>query len=156
MFLYEICSLLEKGQVPYAVVGGHAVALHGAVRGTVDLDIVINWSKTHLNKTEKILKEYGLESRLPVTAEDVYEFRDEYIKNKNLTAWNFYHPQQQNKQVDIIINYDLKGNKTKRVKIPGGEIKILEIKELIDMKALAGREQDKHDINALNKLMNKK
>lgn len=156
MFLYDVCSLLNTNKVPYAVVGGHAVALHGAVRGTVDIDIIIKWTLKNLQKSEQIFKEYGLESRLPVIAEDIFQFRDEYIKNRNLTAWSFYHPQRQSDQIDIIISYDLAGKKTKSVRIPGGNIQILALNELIKMKQQAGREQDLLDIKALQKVSKKK
>lgn len=43
MFLIELCQSLEQHNVRYALVGGYAVALHGAVRGTVDVDFVIEW-----------------------------------------------------------------------------------------------------------------
>ena len=51
MFIHEICAALEHAEVSYAVVGGYAVALHGAVRGTVDVDVVIQWSLQNLQKT---------------------------------------------------------------------------------------------------------
>jgi len=37
-FLNQICNALQTNRVRYALVGGYAVALHGAVRGTVDVD----------------------------------------------------------------------------------------------------------------------
>ena len=37
--LERVCTALNRASVRYAVVGGHAVALHGAVRGTVDIII---------------------------------------------------------------------------------------------------------------------
>lgn len=37
-FLNQICHALQTNRVRYALVGGYAVALHGAVRGTVDVD----------------------------------------------------------------------------------------------------------------------
>jgi hypothetical protein len=51
------------------------------------------------------LGECGLVSRSPIGAQDVYHFRDEYIRNRNLIAWNFYNPQAQAQQVDLLINY---------------------------------------------------
>jgi hypothetical protein len=38
MLIAEVCQALARFEVPYALVGGHAVALHGAVRGTIDFD----------------------------------------------------------------------------------------------------------------------
>ena len=72
-FLNRIYSTLTHEGVRYTLVGGHAVALHGSVHGTVHVDI-------------------GLVSRLPVTADDVFQFRDDYVQNRNLVVWNFYNP----------------------------------------------------------------
>ena len=40
MFYENVFKELNKAQVKYAVVGGLGVSLHGAVRGTIDLDII--------------------------------------------------------------------------------------------------------------------
>ena len=92
MFLYRVVESLAKHKVDYALVGGFAVALHGAVRGTIDVDLVIRLQKKQFQLAEVALKDLGLISRLPVTAENVFEFREEYIQNRNLIAWSFYNP----------------------------------------------------------------
>lgn len=150
MFIHDICSALEKAKVPYAIVGGYAVALHGAVRGTVDVDVVIEWSLKNLQDTERAFKQIGLVSLIPITAETLFHFRDEYIANRNLIAWNFYHPSNPLNQVDIIINYDLKiANNTKVIKNSLGAIRILSLNDLIKMKNASGRPQDIEDVKAL-------
>ena len=150
--LARICGALDRAGVRYAVVGGHAVALHGAVRGTVDLDIVISWTRQSLVNTEKALMGIGLVSRLPISATDILEFRNEYIQNRNLVAWNFYNPGDLSEQVDIIITYDLKGKRTKRIDLENTSIQILSKRDLIEMKRQSGRPQDKEDVIALEKL----
>ena len=37
--LEKVCAALAQAKLRFAIVGGHAVALHGAVRGTVDIDL---------------------------------------------------------------------------------------------------------------------
>ncbi len=153
MFIYEICSALDKAEVPYAVVGGYAVALHGAVRGTVDVDVVIQWSFKNLQSVEKAFKQLGLISLTPITAETLFHFREEYIHNRNLVAWNFYDPSNPLNQVDLIINYDLKSaHHTKAIKSSQGTIQILSLTELIKMKIASGRPQDLEDVKALSDL----
>jgi hypothetical protein len=39
MFIETVSKALSDHNVSYAVVGGYAVALHGAVRGTIDVNI---------------------------------------------------------------------------------------------------------------------
>ena len=152
-FLNRVCQALSDAGVRYAVVGGHAVALHGAVRGTVDVDIALTWNKKALRITEQTLSDLGLVSRLPVSAEDVFLFRDEYIKNRNLIGWNFYNPDNLTEQVDVVINYDLKGKKLKRIETAASTINILNIRDLIKMKKASGRPQDIEDVKALEKLV---
>jgi len=150
--LNKICGALQEAGVRYAVVGGHAVALHGAVRGTIDIDVALTWNRKSLTSAEKALNKIGLVSRLPITAEDVFNFRDEYIKNRNMIAWSFYNPNDLSEQVDVIIAYDLKGKKTQRVKLPDGQVQILSIDDLIAMKRVSNRPQDKEDVTALERL----
>jgi len=152
MFIYDVCRKFEEDKILYAIVGGYAVALHGAVRGTVDIDIVIHWSLANLRKVEKSLEELGLKSRLPIDAKSVYDFREEYIKNRNLIAWTFFDPQNGAKQVDVVISYDLKGAKIKKIKTSKGTIRLLSLEDLIEMKKESGRPQDLEDVQALEKL----
>lgn len=151
-FLNRICTALADKGIRYAIVGGHAVALHGAVRGTVDVDIALAWNLKSLKATESALLEIGLVSRLPVTADEVFQFRDEYIQNRNLIGWNFYNPDNLTEQVDIVINYDLKGRRLKNVATAAGNIRILGLPDLIEMKTASGRPQDLEDVKALEKL----
>lgn len=151
-FLERLCTALNKQSVDYALVGGHAVALYGAVRGTVDVDFVIRWSRECLLETEATLNGIGLVSRLPINADDVFDFRDEYIKKRNLIAWNFHNPANLTEQVDIIINFELKPNSIKTVKVGKTPVPLLHIKQLIKMKRAAARPQDLQDIAALEKL----
>ena len=152
-FLNVVCLALQDAGVRYAVVGGYAVALHGAVRGAVDVDFVINWNQQSLARAEHALEGIGLVSRLPITAGDLYQFRQEYIDHRNLTAWNFYNPQDLSQQVDLIITFDLKGIRTRRVHTADGPVSILPVRELIEMKRESGRPQDLEDVKALEKLL---
>jgi hypothetical protein len=151
-FLERVCQALETNNVPYAVVGGHAVALHGAVRGTVDIDYVIRWSLKNLVSVEEALNSIGLQSRLPISADDIYHYRDEYIKNRNLLAWTFYNPSDLSEQVDVLINYDLTGKKTQSFQLSNQQVRVLNKKDLIKMKLASGRPQDLEDVAALEKL----
>ena|ERR1700722_10349378 len=155
MFIHDVCSALDKAEVPYAIVGGYAVALHGAMRGTVDVDVVIEWSLKNLQDTENAFKRLRLVSLIPITAETLFHFREEYIQNRNLIAWNFYDPSNPLNQVDIIINYDLKSAcKTQPIKTALGTIQVLSLNDLIKMKQASGRPQDLEDVKALDLLHN--
>ena len=98
--LERVCAALRCASVDYAIVGGHAVALHGAVRGTIDIDLILQWSERTLRQAELALNRIGLVSRLPVGAEDVFANREDYMQNRHLLAWNFHNPDDPSEQVE--------------------------------------------------------
>jgi predicted nucleotidyltransferase len=153
MFVQRIAKTLQDHKVRYAIVGGYAVALHGAVRGTVDVDLVIAFNRTQFIAFESALRLMGLESRLPVRAGQVFDYRKDYIENRNMVAWSFYNPIKPSEVVDVIITQDLAKIKTKRIKINGVELSVASITDLIRMKEKAGRAQDLEDVKALKRLM---
>lgn len=155
MFVIQIADALKKHGVDYALVGGYAVALHGAVRGTVDIDIVIPLKQSAFTKAEQALTEIGLQPRLPVSANEVFLFREEYIKNKNLIAWSFSNPKNPTEIVNIIITEDLNEMRPAVKKVMGKKIKVADITSLIAMKTRSGRPQDIEDVKALRKLQMK-
>lgn len=152
LLLEKICKCLELNKIPYAIVGGFAVALHGAPRGTIDIDFVIPFEEEIFIGVEKALKSIGMESRLPVTGKEVFQFRKEYIEKRNLIAWSFYNPRNPMEIIDIIITENLNNFSVIEKKIEKLKIKIISKKDLIKMKKKSGREQDLVDIEALEKI----
>ena len=128
------------------------MALHGAIRGTIDINLVFPWTERTLVLAEAALNGIGLVSGLPVSAREVCAFREEYVRNRNLIAWKFHNPDDPLEQVDIIINYDLRGRRTKRVELASGPVTVLSIGDLIAMKRESRRPQDIEDIRALEQL----
>jgi predicted nucleotidyltransferase len=155
MFVLDVIKALEQRRVAYALVGGYAVALHGAVRGTVDIDLVIGLQRPQMLAAEAALQGLGLVSRLPVTAEEVFAFREEYIRNRNLVAWSFYNPNNPLEAVDILITEDVAGLRTEAKPVQGVQVQVLAIPDLIALKQKAARPQDLEDIRALEKLQGK-
>ena len=152
MFLVDLAKKFDIEKVPYALVGGLAVALHGAARGTVDIDLVLKLQLKYIKKAVEVFRDFGMQSRIPITPENLISFRKEYIKNKNLIAWNFFDENDFSKNVDIIITEDLNKIKTVVKKVDGYEIKVASIKDLIKMKKKSNRLQDIEDIKSLKVL----
>ena len=152
MWILTVVEALQKAKVDFAVVGGYAVALHGAVRGTIDLDIVLTLSEKNLWSSEKVLIKLGMVSRLPVTASEIFRFRQEYIRERNLIAWSFLDPQDPSHVVDIVITHDLCRSELTHIKVGRISIPVLSKCALIKMKTKAGRPQDLEDVRALENL----
>jgi hypothetical protein len=156
MFLLRVIEALEHHRVDYALVGGFAVALHGALRGTIDIDLVIRGSRRDFVQAAAAFKVLGLKSPLPVDAAQVFEFREEYLRERNLIAWSFHHPDHSSELVDVILTHDLAKLKVKRVKFRDRQIRILALDDLIEMKKSSGRPQDLEDVRSLEYLRWKK
>lgn len=151
MFIFEVVDALEEAGVRFAVVGGYAVALHGATRGTLDVDIILSLSKENFIAAEKALMSIGLSSRLPVDAAEVFAFRKEYLERRNLVAWNFINAKDPSRILDIVLTWELKSGEIMRLRAGGREIPVLSKSALIAMKRAAGRPQDMVDVEALER-----
>ena len=152
MMIYRVLQALKNEKVEFAIAGGWAVSLHGAVRGTVDLDLVIVLNLLNLEKTERALLSVGLESRLPISAKEVFSFRREFIERKNMFAWRFVNPTNPTEIVDILINEDLSKLKRKEIQLGSQKVALVSVDDLIKMKRKAGRPQDLEDVKALELL----
>ncbi len=133
------------------IVGGYAVNFHGYSRNTVDIDLVIKFNLSSLKKVEKLLNEMGMESKLPIDAVSIFKFREEYIKNRNLIAWNFYNKNDPFDQIDILINHDFSDFKSENFKVGDSIIRVISKEDLIKMKKASARPKDLIDIKELTK-----
>jgi len=153
MFIKKATDALNKANITYALVGSYAVALHGVIRGTVDLDFVIAFEQEQFDAVEKALQSIGLEPRLPISANEVFQFREEYIEKRHLVEWSFINQANPLEVVDIIITHDAKQMNTDTLSVDGMTIQIATKDALISMKKASGREQDLEDVAALEKLL---
>lgn len=65
----ELLKLFNKHQVDFLIVGGYALAFHGAPRYTGDMDIFVKPSKENAEKILVALKDFGFGS-LGLSVED--------------------------------------------------------------------------------------
>ena len=152
MLIDRVVTSLRQARVRFAIAGGHAVALHGAVRGTLDLDLVLALSRGNFTAAESALNGMGLVSRLPLKAEEVFDYREEYVRNRNLIAWSFVNPADPTEIVDIILTEDLDSMQVDRVPLGRLRLPVVAVADLIRMKEKSGRPQDLEDVKALRRI----
>lgn len=70
----DLCSLLNANGVDFLIVGGYAVAFHGAPRFTGDLDILIHPTLEQVERTLAALKNFGFPAE-QIVAQDVLQQR---------------------------------------------------------------------------------
>jgi hypothetical protein len=58
----EFLKLLNRKKVEYVIVGGYAVAFHGHVRATKDMDILFKNSSQNILKLRTVLGQFGFPS----------------------------------------------------------------------------------------------
>ena len=158
MYYFEVLEGLYKSKVRYLVVGGLSVNLYGVPRVTQDIDIVIAMSKENILKITSLLKELGYVPRLPVNPDDLanHDKVKDWIENKNLKAFSFYHTKDAYKVIDIVLVHPLdfeKSFKNRTVKRAKDiDIYLASIDDVVKMKEFSGRTQDLSDIEMLKKV----
>ncbi|MHA1145768.1 MAG: hypothetical protein ACTSRW_13595 [Candidatus Helarchaeota archaeon] len=158
MYYFDIMETFFENGIKYLVIGGLAVNLYGVPRVTQDIDLIISMDKENIFKTNRVLKKLGYVPRLPVNPDDMADENvlNEWIRDKNLKAFSFYHKIDVYKVVDILIVHSLDfadAFRRKTVKKVGNiEIFLVSIDDLIKMKQEIGRAQDLSDIDLLKKV----
>jgi hypothetical protein len=158
MFYEEVFRKLGEKKVRYAVAGGVALVLHGVVRMTADLDLIVDLSPDNLKIFVSAMTELGLKPRLPVKAEDFadLEIRESWIKEKGMKVFTFYHPERQINQVDIFVEEFIKFSEIEKetvwIRARDITIPIVSLSHLKRLKEISGRPQDMADIEAIEEL----
>ena len=157
-FFESVFKKFYESDVNYLVVGGVAVNLHGYLRFTGDLDILVLIESKNLDKLDQAMKELGYTERLSISIKDLEDEAKvtRWMGEKNLKAFTFLPPSENPLQIDIVIEGSLnflKLAKNKEIKEIGGvPIPIVSIDDLIIMKKHAGRDKDRLDVEALLEL----
>lgn len=139
------------------IVGGLAINLWGAARATYDLDLMVLLTDSNIEKIVKILGKHKYKVKQPVDPAKIAdrESREDWIKNKNLKAFNFYKDAT-GEEIDIIldtpVSFEEGYKNSKIIKIQGVNLRVMGIEDLIKMKRTAGREVDEYDIKVLKKI----
>ena len=150
-----VFRLLNGAGVRYLVVGGVAVVLHGHLRTTDDLDIVIELREHNLRPALDSLKAGGFRPRAPV---DLHEFanaatRREWINTKNLQVFSLWHPDLPGFEVDVFVEepFDFAEAWSRRIEVQLDETSasVVSLDDLIALKKRAARARDLADVQEL-------
>ncbi len=154
----RVLGALNRAEVRYLVVGGVAVVLHGYLRTTRDLDLVVQLGTENLKKALEALKNLGFEPAVPVPIEAFANpvARDSWIRDKNLLVFSLWHPQRPGFQVDLFAEepFDFEETYSRALRVPldSTTAMVVSAHDLIALKRRAGRPQDLADIDALEEL----
>jgi len=140
--LLLVCSLLNKHEVRYLVVGGHACILHGLVRTTEDVDILIQDDEENFRRVIAGLSEMSDGAARELTVDDlrnnvVVKVADEVEVDISKSAWTVSYS-------DAIADAE-------SVMIDGVRIPFISLTQLIRSKETY-REEDRGDLIRLRRL----
>lgn len=140
--LVTVCRLLNEAGAAYVVVGGFAVALHGVVRATKDIDILIEPTLENARRVLRALEglAWGVSREVDpadVVANPITVIGDDPRVDLLSLAWS--------------VRYADAAPTMQRVEIEGVEIPFADLDTLIRSKR-TGRFQDMADVESLEQV----
>src|SRR5438477_184989 len=102
----NVVAALNAADVRYLVVGGVAVVLHGHLRTTGDLDLVVQLERANLLRAVKALEGLGYRPRPPVALSAFADAaaRQTWIRDKGLTVFSLWSTTQPDLEVDLFVS----------------------------------------------------
>jgi predicted nucleotidyltransferase len=154
----RVLDSLNRAGVRYLVVGGVAVVLHGYLRVTADLDLVVQLERGNVDRAVRALSELGWRPRAPVAARSFADpdVRRSWIESKGMTVFSLWSPEAPALEVDIFVDepfdFDETYDRSVVVELDTTHARVVGVDDLIALKQKAGRHQDLADIEALRAL----
>jgi hypothetical protein len=151
----RLLTQLSNAGVRYLVVGGVAVVLHGYLRATADLDLVVDLDPQNLNVIVELLERLGFRPRPPVPIRSFADSteRRRWLEEKNFQVFSLWHPEKPGFELDLFVSlpFEFAAAFDRASVVPLGDTRVYvaSIDDLVDMKRAAGRPRDQEDIEAL-------
>ena len=145
MKIAELLCALSEGQVRYALVGGIAVQLHGYMRSTFDMDLVLAMDDENLVRFIGVAKHFGLVPSIPVSIESLRSSSqiEQWHHEKGMLAFSLREPQVGGGVVDILVRpegpFEQLMENAVAGKLFGQNVWIAAIDDLLAMKRIADR-----------------
>ena len=153
-----VLDALNRARVRYLVVGGVAVVLHGYLRTTADLDLVIHLAPDNALKAVKALTALEYRPRAPVNFEAFAQrdVRESWLREKDLTVFSLWSPVHPTLEIDLFVSepfdFDVVYARAVRVRLERSEAMVVSLDDLIALKRRANRPRDQEDVAALEAL----
>lgn len=151
----RVLTALNEARVRYLVVGGVAVVLHGHLRTTADLDLVVQLSADNARRATQALMALGYRPRAPVPISQFADeaIRSKWIAEKGLSVFSLWHPTDPGLEVDLFVEepfeFDDVWARAVIASLDSTTAPVVGIADLVAMKRAAGRPQDLSDAEAL-------
>lgn len=154
----DILRAMTDASVQFVVVGGFAVQLHGFVRTTLDLDLVLAMDENNLSRFIEVAQQFSLAPVVPVGLESLKnaDQLERWHREKGMLAFAVREPHAAGSVIDILVKpevpFQALQDDAMSVTLFGRQVKVASIDHLVVMKRAAGRPKDKIDVDALEKI----
>lgn len=158
MLYRPVFDALNAADVRFVTVGGFAVLLHGVLRVTADLDLMIDLDPPAARRAVDALSGIDLIPRAPVDAVAFAdpETRRSWIEDKGMVVFTMWHPADARLSVDLFVSHPMDFERAWRdaitVDVGGTLVRVASIEDLITMKSAVARPQDLADVELLQGL----
>jgi len=138
----QVCEALNRSEVRYVVIGGIACILHGYVRATGDVDVLIEPTLANTDRVLEALASVGYGFAREWTADEILKrpitvIGDDPAVDVFTVAWK--------------VKYEQAVKRSSVVEVDGVSIPVIGIDDLIETKR-TGRLQDAADIEVLEEI----
>jgi len=146
---------LDQAGVRYLVAGGLAVNVHGYLRFTKDVDLVVELVPDNIERAFTALAGLGYRPLVPIAAAQFADAaqRETWIREKGMQVLQFWSDAHRETPIDMFVRepFPFEEEYRRALVKPLGAIPVpfVSIPTLIRMKEAAGRPQDKIDIEHL-------
>ncbi|MGB4118146.1 MAG: nucleotidyl transferase AbiEii/AbiGii toxin family protein [Polaromonas sp.] len=153
-----LLSTLVQQPVDFVLVGGMAVQLHGYMRMTYDVDLVLAMNNDNLTRFIDAARQLGLAPVIPVPIDSLKnaELIDQWHKEKGMLAFALREPGIAGSVIDVLVRPDVSYERLVadafNGELFGNQVKVASIDHLLEMKRVANRPKDLLDIAALEKI----
>lgn len=136
--LLKITRILDRNNIPYMLIGGYAMVIHGFPRFTHDLDISLG---VDIERLSDVLK--AVEDDFKTIVKDPVNF----AKDTNVLLLQDIETGIRTDLVFTFIEFERKAiREADIIELNGEKIKSVSVENLIVYKMLSGRERDKEDV----------
>ncbi|MGE3579167.1 MAG: hypothetical protein AB7I25_11975 [Vicinamibacterales bacterium] len=151
-----IVQALNGAEVRYLIAGGLAVAAHGYVRFTADVDLLIALDADNVARALRVFEGLGYRPRVPVALQAFADpaQRAAWVRDRHMTVFSLFSPNHAATEIDVFVEapVDFEAAWVARASMevaPGVLAAFVGRADLLAMKRKAGRPLDLTDIDAL-------
>ena len=161
MYEKELTELSRAG-ARYLVIGGVALGLHGYLRATVDLDLLPDLKSENLGIIADTLGSLGYVPRVPVDPRELKDPRKRqyWHSEKNMEVFTFVNHKNYEDSIDIMIypplDFEQCYQRKHIVHIKDEEVTVASVEDLMTLKRMSMRAQDRADLEVLQRLLERK